>query len=51
MNKETYTQEIFELINKLGTIEENIIINLSNNFKRINIVTKNINNLKNLKAI
>ncbi len=47
MNKETYTQEIFEmLINKLGTIEENIIINLSNNFKRINIVTKNIKQFK-----
>lgn len=50
MNKETYTQEIFVLINKLGTIEENIIINLSNNFKRINIVTKNIKQFKKLES-
>lgn len=50
INKETHTQEVFLLVNKLGKIEEDIIINLSNNFKRINIVTKNIKQFRNLET-
>lgn len=48
INKEIYTQEIFILINSLDSVKENTIINLAKNFKRLNIVTKNIKHFKKL---
>lgn len=46
ISQETYTQEVFILINVLETIEEKTIINLAKKFKRVNIVTKNINKFR-----
>lgn len=44
--EQTHTQEIFILINNANAIDESNIIYFAENFKRINIVTNNINHFR-----
>lgn len=45
-NEQVYTQEIFILVNNANSINESNIIYFAEHFKRINIVTSNINHFR-----
>ena len=50
IKQEAYMQEVFILINNTNRLDKNNIIYLAKQFKRLNVVTKNINSFKKLET-